>query len=187
MLPRIPQASAIIAAGWLSACAISTPFRGPGYDSGDGILLQLNAEQSVVVGLTKAVIGTDRKKNKDFDRNLWNVVARLNAQPGLIGYSVRKQIFGSEMWTMTVWKDEASLIAFVQSQSHTRAIQEGDEALTDSSFVRVRVDAESIPLEWDQVIAWIDEHGRPFPRKPGDLVDLRESRRASAATALPQR
>lgn len=176
MLNRLRQTGLLLASGWLSACAISTPFRGPGYDSSDGILLTLNAEQSVVVGLTKAVIGSDREKNKDFDRNLWNVVDRLNAQPGLIGYSVRKQLFGDELWTMTVWKDEASLIAFVQSQSHTRAIEEGDVALTDSSFVRVIVDAKSIPLEWNQVIAWIDEHGRPFPRRPGDLVDLRKSR-----------
>lgn len=158
---------------WLGACAINTPFRGPGYDSREGITLQLDAEATVVVGLTKAIIGGDREKNKDFDRNLWQLVDSMNRQSGLIGYSVRKQIFGDELWTMTVWQDEASLIAFVQSGEHTRAVQEGDAALTGSLFARLRMKGADIPLSWERATELIDLYGQPYPRPPGELIDLR--------------
>ena len=38
---------------------------------------------------------------------------QLRASSGLIGYSLRAQLAAKQSWTLSVWKDEAALQAFV--------------------------------------------------------------------------
>jgi heme-degrading monooxygenase HmoA len=47
----------------------------------------------------------------------------MGDQPGLLGHAVRFEIFGNKAWTMTAWKDEASLTAFVRSPAHRAAVR----------------------------------------------------------------
>ncbi len=154
---RSPRSAAVLAAGvlllvvtviWLPACEMRTSFRGPGYDRAKGVTLP-DAPQRVVVALTYATL--DRATRGPFDSHSVGIVKRMDEHPGLIGYSVRVQFFGDEIWTMSVWRDHESVDAFVASRIHQDAIDNGMPAVRVAKFHRFEVPAESIPPSWAEI------------------------------------
>ncbi len=143
---------------FFNGCAISTPFRGPGYDPGQG--LRTLKSETVVVGLTAITLNDD----DDAAGIFWQEMARMRkampGMPGLIGFSVRRQLFGNQGWTVSVWEDEASLDAFVRSPEHIRAMRLGTPALAKASFARVEVNGSEIPLSWDRIEQLLKEEAR---------------------------
>ena len=135
----------------LGGCTISTPFQGPGYDRSVGVT-EIDDRQTVVVALTHAVVGDSRR---NFDRGVEGVVDSLESQPGLIGYSLRRELLGNEAWTLTVWRDEASLDAFVRSPAHRQAIQNGMGDITTASFRRIELPAAKIPIDWESALEYL--------------------------------
>ena len=144
----------------LTGCAVATPFRGPGYDPDLGVTLEGNG--SVVVAVTEAVLRNDRFKRTDFWTQVSSVEGTLIEMPGLIGYSKRTSLFGPQAWTVTVWKDEASLNAFVQSDVHQRAIAEAFDALKLARFVRFQAARTDVPVSWDRAIEMLEQQGRQY-------------------------
>ena len=134
-----------------TGCAISTPVQGPGFDRGQGAIA-LDADDRVIVALTHATLG-DRRRT--FDDQVDRVADSLPSQDGLIGYSLRKELFGDEAWTMTVWRDEASLQAFVRSSVHQQAIRNSAAELTAAKFARFEVPVSSLPLSWEQALDYL--------------------------------
>jgi quinol monooxygenase YgiN len=131
----------------LPGCEVGHPFRGPGYDSAKGVVGP-GAGRTLVVAITQGDIAPGSRGR--FDAQLRNVLAGMNEHDGLVGYSVRKQLFGRRVWTMSVWLDEASLYQFIDSPAHRAAVAEG--GIPRSSFVYLRADlpADQIPLSWDR-------------------------------------
>ncbi|MDJ0951410.1 MAG: hypothetical protein QNJ94_21065 [Alphaproteobacteria bacterium] len=144
----------------LGGCAISTPFRGPGYDPNKGVTLE--GEGKVVVSLTEAVLRADGERRPVFWANVGRVEASLEGREGLVGYAMRRQLFGNQAWTMTVWADEASLIAFVESAAHQTAIREAGGALEAARFARVAIDREDIPISWERALELLDSGSRQY-------------------------
>ena len=142
----------------LGGCTISTPFKGPGYDRGQGVTGNSGGD-TVVVALTHAMLGEQRR---NFDRGVERVVDSLAQQPGLIGYSLRRELFGNEAWTMTVWRDEASLDAFVRSSAHQQAIREGAGDLAGANFRRFELPAAELPIDWDTALAYLATSQRSY-------------------------
>ena len=118
----------------------------------------------VWVGLTHAVRGSNEEKNELFWSNTNAILDSLKRgdHPGFLGHSVREEILGNTSWTMTVWKDEASLDAFVSSPVHTQAMRKARSALIDASFARVQRTAKDIPLPWDEVEKILAEHSKDY-------------------------
>ena len=144
----------------LGGCAISTPFKGPGYDPGSGVTAA-NGQQTVVVALTHAMIGDSRG---NFDRAVRRVADSLEQQPGLIGYSLRKHVLGNEAWTLTVWRDEASLEAFVRSPAHQQAMRDATGELALASFRRIELPAAEIPLDWTTALDYLAAPQKTYAR-----------------------
>lgn len=129
----------------LSGCVISTPFNGPGYESG-----QVQTEQpQVVVALTQATLGEDERANDLFWEYVGKVESSLPEQAGFIGYSKRKSLFGEDAWTMTVWETEQDLKMFVYSGVHMEAMQTAAYGLANVKTTNFVVNTKDIPLEWD--------------------------------------
>lgn len=133
----------------LGGCTISTPFSGPGVNEPE--------TKTVVVALTHAVLNP--KKRDAFDEHTELVVDALPSFKGFVGYSVRKELFGHEAWTMTVWTDEESLADFVDSDVHTRAIEAGMPATVSARFHRFEMKATAVPVNWDEALTLLDERG----------------------------
>lgn len=148
----VAAASALLVT--LSGCQISTPFRGPGYRSSEGVTLP-DAKETVLVSVTHAVLDPERRK--PFDDYTRVVVESLPKQEGLIGWSVRKQPFGDEAWTLTVWRDHAAMRAFVDSDAHRAAMRNGRIALREARFHHYEVPRAAMPPRWDEVLQILKE------------------------------
>jgi heme-degrading monooxygenase HmoA len=85
---------------------------------------------------------------REFFQDTRRVLAGLPEQPGLVGYSFRFEIFGRTAWTMTAWKDEASLNAFVRSPAHREAVRRSGETAQNLRFVTLERAIGSLPLNW---------------------------------------
>ena len=134
----------------LMNCAFAMPFQKVG-SPGTGRAL---------VALTFAKIGGNRQANSVFRTNNRRIVSNMREHEGLIGYSVRMKPFSGEFWTMTVWENEASLENFIMSRRHSRAMQEGSPAVTDSRFARIWVSNADVPLAWDEALLILKAQGR---------------------------
>ena len=59
---------------------------------------------------------------------------------------------------MSVWVDEESLDAFLESRVHRRAVREGRVPRSAVSSVRVVVPASELPLSWTWAEQVIESH-----------------------------
>ncbi len=150
----------------LSNCAVSTPFRGPGFNDARGVSSE-HLGHSVVVALTHAVLTGDRST---FDEQSRQVADSMESHEGLIAYSVRKQLLGNERWTMTVWTDEEALARFVQSRVHRRAIEQGMPALGNTRFHHFQIPASELPLSWSRALAILEDQG-PMEKSKAPTAD----------------
>src|SRR5580698_9587121 len=46
------------------------------------------------------------------------VEAQLTTTPGALAYSVQRLAIGREFWTLSLWADRASMLAFVRAGDH---------------------------------------------------------------------
>lgn len=138
---------------WLNGCAIGTPWpRLPA-------AAPEQAHQSVVLVLTHVVVDTTQRG--EFDRQNSRVLASMGSHPGLIGYAARRQLFGDQGWTMSVWADDESRVAFVRSAVHREAIARSLPALKTVELKRLAVARKDLPADWDQVLRMLaDPAGR---------------------------
>lgn len=159
--PRPWLAPTLLALGGIvwgagAGCAVSSPFRGPAVARWSG-RLKLDPGQPVVVALTQARLDPDRRK--PFDRATRRVYGSLESQPGLLAYSVRTRIGAAEVWTMTVWTDEASLDAFLASELHRSAIRDGRASLVGGRTLRQSFPAAKVPLPWKVAEELLEREG----------------------------
>jgi heme-degrading monooxygenase HmoA len=136
-------------AAGLASCEVATPFRGPGFERGRGVTLP-GAGDRVVVGITNARIAPGKRAL--FNDHTQRVIDSLNGNDGYIGHSVRLRLLGSEAWTMTAWRDEAALDAFVRSPVHREAMREGTASLTSARFMRMEWPAAEMPPPWREIL-----------------------------------
>jgi heme-degrading monooxygenase HmoA len=100
---------------------------------------------------------------REFFSDTRRVLADLAEQPGLVGYSFRFEIFGRTAWTMTAWKDESSLNAFVRSPAHREAVRRSGDTAQNLRFATIEVPVGSLPLTWREVRRLVAEAAE---RKP---------------------
>ncbi len=129
---------------WLNACAIGTgwPNLAPVPASA--------ANETVVLVLTHVVV--DPRRRGDFDRQNSRVLASIGQHPGLLGYAARRQVFGNQGWTMSVWANDAARSAFVNSSVHREAIAQSLPALLNVETKRMTVARKDLPADWDAVL-----------------------------------
>lgn len=136
----------------LGACAISTPF--PRLKmSGAG------ADDQVVVVLTHIVV--DSNQRSEFDRQTRRVIDSLPSHSGMLGYSARRQIFGNEAWTMSMWASDADRAGFVRSAVHQEAIAKSAPAVVNIQLKRLSLTRKDVPAGWPRALELLAE--------PGDL------------------
>ncbi|WP_348700831.1 hypothetical protein, partial [uncultured Limnobacter sp.] len=146
-LNRLLQVTSLAAAGLaLTAFSISTPFV---YPQGKAAIAQ-NAKLVVTHAFVK------EGKSGPFYSRSEAVVKSLQGQPGLLAYSVRRQLFGNQAWTLTLWESENSKSAFIRSSAHQLAMAEASSVLSCARFLRVDWSGEVKNLDWDDVLDRLD-------------------------------
>ena len=78
------------------------------------------------------------------------VVKQLASAEGVLGYSVLAR--PKRFWTLSAWKDEAALHAFVQHPPHVRIMTALTPHMGETKFVRWTVKGSDLPLRWDDAL-----------------------------------
>jgi quinol monooxygenase YgiN len=135
----------------LAGCAISTPY--PHVNLSE----QRESHKPVILVITKIVINPQERQA--FDRETAKVMRDMSKQPGLIGYSARRQLFGNEGWTISLWEDAAALDRFVRSDVHATAIEKSMSAVQTIDVKRMSMPLGSIPPDWPAALSLLAEPG----------------------------
>lgn len=135
---------AVAAACGLAGCAIGLPIQMAPAQPAD------RPEDRLQVSLTHAVLDADRRE--PFDRYTQRIVKALPAQPGLVAFSVRRQLFGPEVWTITAWESEADRQRFFTSGLHLEAMRTAGAAITELKTKRLELRRDELPKDWRAVI-----------------------------------
>jgi heme-degrading monooxygenase HmoA len=80
------------------------------------------------------------------------VTRQLASARGLLGDSVLARPFSKRFWTLSAWKDEAALRAFVQDPPHVRLMAALAPHMDETKFVRWMVKGSQLPLHWDDAL-----------------------------------
>lgn len=131
----------------LQGCHIGYPFRGPGFDSKEGPAIDYQGKE-VLVAITHGVV--DSAARQEFSTSLEDVRKAMTDSPGLIGYSVRRQIFGGGVWTMSAWESEEALLDFIDSPAHQAAVVNGGISPESVRSAYLWVTSNRLPLPWDE-------------------------------------
>lgn len=144
-LARRPTGALVSAlAMLLGACSIGMPVPrlAPPADGSAG--------ESVVLVLTRVVV--DAARRDEFDRQTRRVLSSMDTHAGLLGYAARRELFGNQGWTMTVWASDEARAAFVRSAVHSEAIAKSVPALATVELKRLTVARKDLPGDWDTVL-----------------------------------
>jgi quinol monooxygenase YgiN len=147
-------AAAALASPLLAGCRIGYSFRGPGYDATRGVV-HPDANKQVYFAITRGDIAAGSRAN--FSEQLRAVLDTMGEHDGLVGYAVRRELFGSRVWTMSAWVDQASMERFVRSEAHRKAVAQG--GIPRSSFIAAfsHVDVERVPITWTDAERLLEE------------------------------
>jgi heme-degrading monooxygenase HmoA len=152
---RLPAAMLpVIAALGLVGCTIAQPFRAPGLaEAGPGPYL---------VVLTQASLTDAPDAAQDFFAISDALERDMRTRAGYIGHARRKQIFGDTAWTMTVWRDVDSMLAFVNGPAHGQAMRRTGDLVKDARFARTWIAADALPLSWEDAELLLAQAGRAY-------------------------
>lgn len=134
----------------VTACQVSTPFKET------SLRAQLPSGTKVIVVVTEAVVAAEKPQNPQFWKHVTDLREHMVEQPGLVGFSVRRSLFGHRAWTMTIWADEQSINQFVASPRHQEAISESMDELQAANFARFEVSLNELPVSWDLALSQLE-------------------------------
>jgi hypothetical protein len=127
----------------LGACSISMPFTyAPSAKKG-------LPQDRLQVSITHATLHPD--KRGIFDEQTMLVYREMDQQAGLVAYAIRRELFGNQVWTVSVWRDHESRMKFFMSDVHQRAIYMSQDAIETVRYKRVEMQRSELPLGWDKV------------------------------------
>ncbi len=141
----------------VSSCRVGYSFRGPGYDADRGVVHQ-DAQRQVFVAVTRGDL--EAGSQSEFANELRAVMDSMSEHDGLVGYSVRKELFGSRVWTMSVWIDRASMERFVHSAAHRRAMASGTIARGSFITAAAVMNTSSTPPGWAEAGRMLESRAR---------------------------
>ena len=148
-----PETTQSIKVETLAACDesdfASFAFVGPGIDS-NGALVD-TGQKSYVVGATAAYIQPDNESK--FFELTGAVFQSLSSSDGFIGFSAGTSDQCGLARTLTVWKDDASLMQFVVSDAHAAAMAAGTDVISQGATTSYVLPADQIPPSWDDAVA----------------------------------
>jgi hypothetical protein len=87
-----------------------------------------------------------------FMRFTFGIQKQLSGTPGVIGYSLRAQIFSKQFWTLSVWENSAALMNFVQKVPHSESMKAMTLFMGQTKFTRWKVAGSGVPLKWNEAI-----------------------------------
>ena len=146
----------LLLAGLVGACSVATPFRKVAAGTGQA------EHGTTVVVITEATLGGSSEQRSGFWTGVQSVQAVLPSQPGLIGYSLRQELLGNRVWTMTIWQSKLDVRRFADTATHRQAMQSGAEALINLRFARFQRDQRIAAPTWEEAMVALEVAGKKY-------------------------
>ena len=135
------------------SCTIQTPFQA-------GVISKADIKENLVyLSITEVTLNNNNAENKNFWEGVDSVSDDIKQQNGLIGFSMKKELFGNKAWTYSLWKDEESIEKFIYGRTHKNAMKSGRSAIKNAKFARVKLNANELPISWNRVFELLEIHG----------------------------
>ncbi len=146
----------------LDGCTVARPFARP------TAAPQLAPDDPVVVVVSWARLHIEQRDI--FDDYTRKLIAALDRgdYAGLVGFSVRRELLGDEVWTMTAWQNDEAMRAFAEGELHGAAMREAYDAMVDFRTLRLVVPARDVPLAWKDAVTRLEAAAKPAPRPDAD-------------------
>ncbi len=88
-----------------------------------------------------------------FLRLTFAVQKQLASSSGLAGYSLLAQPLSKRFWTLSAWRGQEDLAAFVRALPHADVMRRLHPHMGRPRFVTWTVPGASLPIRWDDAIA----------------------------------
>ncbi len=89
-------------------------------------------------------------------KHSYKVEKQLIETQGLIGYSMGSKPWTKQFWTVSVWEDEAALMAFAFSGAHKDIMARLYTDMGATKFARWKVLGTDVPLTWEVALEKAD-------------------------------
>lgn len=142
---------------FLTGCTYTAPYRRMGVPPSTTAI----ALRPVLVAVSE--VEHRRGQFAPFFADTKGVLATMPEQDGLLGYSFRIEIFGRKAWTLTVWRDDAALDAFVRSPAHRAAVRRSGETAQATKFFTYEAPSCEPPPTWGEALRRL-EAAPGYPR-----------------------
>lgn len=109
----------------------------------------VEAPGRVLVVMTYARLGWTGRAS--FIQSSVRIAGKLPSVPGVVANDQGIRWLGAEVWTITAWRSEEQMQAFVHGAEHGRAMREGVVAIREIKLFRLHCMPESIPGGWGSV------------------------------------
>lgn len=129
---------------------VDLPLAGPGWDPEAGLV---DPQAQYVVSTTQALPFPDQLEAFGALAGAAGMAAAMT--PGFVAASFATEPNCGFARTITVWRDEASMYAFVTGDAHAAAMAASDEVLASGRTTHFTISAEQMPYEWDAALAEI--------------------------------
>jgi len=81
------------------------------------------------------------------------VMKQLSSAQGLVGYSLLARPLSKRFWTLSAWKNEEVLRAFVQHPPHVGIMAALASHMDKTKFVRWMIRGSELPPRWDDALS----------------------------------
>ncbi len=88
-----------------------------------------------------------------FLRFVSQIRRQLQASGGVLGYALVASPLRKEFWTLSVWEDEAALMAFVHDAPHVQIMDAIAPHMGETKFVRWEVQGSGVPPTWREAFS----------------------------------
>jgi heme-degrading monooxygenase HmoA len=103
-----------------------------------------------VVVLASRLELRSRRHTIGFFRAATAVRRQVRGSAGALGVALLAKPLRRTYWTLSAWRDQAALDAFVETAPHTGTMARFRPLLRDSKFVTWQVPAGELPISWDE-------------------------------------
>lgn len=80
------------------------------------------------------------------------IMKQLGTANGVLGYTLLTRPLSKRFWTLSVWKNDDALRAFVQHPPHVRIMTALGPHMDKTQFVHWTVKGSELPLRWDDAL-----------------------------------
>ncbi|HJU10080.1 MAG TPA: hypothetical protein VJ728_04345 [Candidatus Binataceae bacterium] len=82
---------------------------------------------------------------------------QLRRSRGLVGYSLRAELWAKRFWTLPAWQDEIALQTFTQGRPHSDTMIAMTPRMGATKFIRWKLKGSELPPSWDEALKrWRD-------------------------------